>query len=399
LILLYTNPDHYSPTINAIELLRRYFAVHILCRNIEPPRYEWPKDVVVHRLGRYSSAQTRENANPLVKVIEYGRFIRATRRTMRILNPQIIYAFDSVALAVALLARTETSDPIVFHCHEQPDRKALRILSLEAWIIKYAIRRARSAALVVYPEEYRARYYMQWASDNRAPLIVPNCPELGLLNLSENLDTQIERRWQKREILYTGTIGPGYGLLESVDALSILDDAFTLKLFGIVRDPAFVSNLVEKARTLGLDSRIRMEGWLPRREFLVQTMDGSLGLALYEPIGINRECVGPASMKLFEYAARGIPLVVPPTKSFIEFFAQESWVAYADPGDPKSLARAIAEMFEDRERYRDVCHAARRAFQEKYNYEHVYAPVIERVLELTRAAANGAGARESASVK
>jgi glycosyltransferase involved in cell wall biosynthesis len=120
-------------------------------------------------------------------------------------------------------------------------------------------------------------------------------------------------------------------------------------------------------------------------------MGASLGLALYEPLGINRECVGPASMKLFEYAARGIPVIVPAERSFAEFLKSESWVTYADPTNPVSIAQAIDRTFRDRAEYERMCYAARLAFEERFNYERVFAPVVKRVGELTSAASKGPG--------
>jgi glycosyltransferase involved in cell wall biosynthesis len=383
-MLIYSNPDHYSPTFSAAALLSTHFGVHVFCRNMEPPLYEWPKDILVHRLGNYSSAQTREAASPLSKLIEYLGFLQGIRKAARSLRPRIIYAFDFPALAAAFLAGNGLPHATVFHCYEQPDRKTLRRLSLEAWLVKYAMARVRSAVLVVYPEKYRAEYYMQWSRDDRLPMIVPNCPSLKLIAPPRDLGSQIEYRWRRREILYTGTIGPGYGLLESVEALAGLDNAFAFKMFGFVRDRVFATKLLEKARNLRRGDRVSIREWLPHDQFVAETSCGSLGLALYQPVGINRECVGPASMKLFEYAARGMPIVAPHTKSFVEFFSNESWVMYADPSDPISLRRTIAEIFRDQARYVAMCREARRAFEQRYNYEHVFAPVMLRLMELSR---------------
>jgi glycosyltransferase involved in cell wall biosynthesis len=112
-------------------------------------------------------------------------------------------------------------------------------------------------------------------------------------------------------------------------------------------------------------------------------MESSLGLVLYGSSTVNEEHMGSASNKLFEYAARGIPVVVPDRRSFREFLVGESWVAYADPRNRESMANAIRGIFADQYRYTAMCYAARRAFEQKYNYEHVFAPVIQRLLQLT----------------
>jgi len=93
--------------------------------------------------------------------------------------------------------------------------------------------------------------------------------------------------------------------------------------------------------------------------------------------------MGSASNKLFEYAAMGLPVVVPDRESYRDFLGDAEWVSYADVAHPRSIAHAIASIFADRERYVAMSRAARRAFEEKYNYERVFAPALERILELS----------------
>src|SRR5207237_5494647 len=106
LMLLYANPDYYPPTINAARLLREYFSVHILCRNMEKLVARWPADVSIDRIGPYASERDKEGAGPLEKFREYVRFVLAVKHTVSSLKPQVIYAYDPHALAaVSLVAK------------------------------------------------------------------------------------------------------------------------------------------------------------------------------------------------------------------------------------------------------------------------------------------------------
>ncbi|MGH7924202.1 MAG: glycosyltransferase, partial [Candidatus Binatus sp.] len=100
--------------------------------------------------------------------------------------------------------------------------------------------------------------------------------------------------------------------------------------------------------------------------------------------------LGSASNKLFEYAAMGLPVVVPERASYREFLGDAEWVTYADIEEPKSIARAINSIFADGERYAAMSRAARDAFEEHYHYERVFAPALERIFELSGVAERAA---------
>jgi glycosyltransferase involved in cell wall biosynthesis len=385
LAVLYANPDYYPPTINAVRIWREHFSVHFLCRNMDKPAEDWPPDVIIERVGQYASARDKESARPLYKIVEYLQFVLALLRTIRIVNPNIIYAYDVHGLAGAFLAigLSTREVPIVFHCHDHVEVESMSATSLGTWIATYAMHRARDAALVVYPEKHRARHYMQTTGDKRPPMIVPNCASLTLISRPADFAALIEYRWHNREILFTsGNIGEGVGAFESVQALAMLGNRFDLRVFGIFRPLLLRDRLMEVARWLGVERQTICEGFVPLKSVISQTMRSSVGLVLYHPVEFNLKHLGSASNKLFEYAARGIPAVVPDREDFRELLADESWVVYADPTSPRSIADAVGRIFADRARYSAMCYAARQAFEEKYNYEHVFAPVVDRMLDL-----------------
>ncbi|MFZ0890312.1 MAG: glycosyltransferase [Candidatus Binataceae bacterium] len=385
LVVQYANPDYYPPTVNAVSLIRKAFEVHLICRNADPPTCEWPANVEVERVGGFAAVREKEAAGPLAKLREFTSFVRAVARRRSALRPRLIYAYDIHALAAVFMSRREPngSCPLVYQAHDQPEMEALPLSSLQTWIARYAMRKVRRAAMVVYPEKHRAQYYMQVARDPRPPVVVPNCASRTLVPFNPDLPALIERRWRDRQIIFTGTIGKGVGVLDAVRALASLDIGARLRLFGPIPEPAFSDEIRELARALGLADRVSLEGWVPLESLVRHTMDAALGLVLYVGRELNDTFIASATNKLFEYAARGIPAVVPDNQNFREFLEGESWVAYADPASPQSLAAAIRTVFADRERYSAMCRAARRAFEEKYNYERVFAPVLERMLALT----------------
>jgi glycosyltransferase involved in cell wall biosynthesis len=75
--------------------------------------------------------------------------------------------------------------------------------------------------------------------------------------------------------------------------------------------------------------------------------------------------------------------VVPDRASYREMLGGEPWVELVDETDPRSIAAAITRILADRTRYDARCRAARRAFEERFNYEAVFAPLLDRIVALT----------------
>jgi glycosyltransferase involved in cell wall biosynthesis len=169
-------------------------------------------------------------------------------------------------------------------------------------------------------------------------------------------------------------------VLNAISAIPLLQDLdCKLDIFGSV---VFKENELDaELRKLGLSERVVVHGWRPLESLMTDTLTSSVGLVLYDSATLNTANCASATNKLFEYAARGIPAVVPDRSDFREFFAQEEWVAYADPTSPQSIASSIRHIFQHRDRYRHMCRAARDAFEQRYNYERVFGPVLQRLLE------------------
>jgi spore maturation protein CgeB len=90
-----------------------------------------------------------------------------------------------------------------------------------------------------------------------------------------------------------------------------------------------------------------------------------------------------ASNKLWEFAARGIPVAVPDTPDYRETLGEEAWVAFYGLEDPASLANAIVRLTASQKEYREASQAAYEAVRSKYNFESVFPPVLSGLLAAT----------------
>jgi glycosyltransferase involved in cell wall biosynthesis len=386
LITIYANPDYYPPTVYAVRLLSCYFAVHILCRNMDQPFQEWPPEVTIERFGEYASARAKEGANAAAKLIEYAKFAARTRVLIKQMRPAAIYSYDPYAFVATMLGRVGRRPlPVIFHSHELPETQNLSWGSLENWVVRAALISTKSADAVVFPEKNRARHWLTAAADLRVPTIVPNCPDQRYFPAPADWSDTIAARYRAREAVYVGYASADNGHLDALRALA-MTDGIRMRVIGGFR-PEFEASFNELARELRVNERLSVDGWLALDELRARASRASVGLSIYKPVTKSLEYVASASNKLFEYAAMGLPVIVPDRENYRDFLGDAEWVTYADVEQPEAFSRAVTSIFADRERYVAMNRAARRAFETEYNYERVFEPLLEKIRALAAAGA------------
>jgi len=377
LMVLYANPDYYPPTFNAVGILSKHFDIRIVCRKMDPEFRRWPANVAIERLGAYASAANKQNQSTGAKLREFAMFAGAVHERIRTNRPRLIYAYDAHALSAVMWHLRKSAAPIIFHAHEVADPDRFRITSPGSWIVKFALRSINSAALTVFPDKRRAQAMLKRAQDSREPMIVPNYPAR---NFASEIDVErlVDRRFAERRAIYIGPVAPDNGHLEAALAIRRVDPPATLDFVGWASPSTFVSQV----RAAGGD-HVSTTGWLSEYEKTKRLESASLGLCLYKPVSVNWEHCATASNKIFEYAACGLPVVVPDRADFREALGREQWIEFADVNVPDSIAAAITKTLANRSRYISSSRAARRRFERALNYEIAFAPLLEKILEIT----------------
>lgn len=381
LVVFYGNPDYYASITRELNRLRDYFSIHLICANFREPAFDWPPDITVERLGWRHDFDQRGLRTRVLGVLDYLQFMRTLRGRIREIRPALVHAHDARAFVAAEWAITGNQPPIVYQVRDLNEPEACSRLSPQRWVEKRALRRGPRAALVIYSESDRADYYVRRSGDTRPPLVWPNYASLDLVPRPRDFGSLIERRFARREVLYTGVIGPEIAAAEALRAIASLGDGWHLTIFGAIY-PDHLQELRRLADTLGIGDRVTHGGWIPLREMISRTMEAAVGLVLFKTSSLNYRAMGTSTNKLYEYAARGIPVVVPDTASFHRALGDEEWAAYAEIDNPDAIAREIGWLLADRDRYERMCRAARLAFEQRYNFERVMPSVLEKLMAL-----------------
>lgn len=379
-MLIYANPDYFPPTINAAHLLSEYFDVILIARNQDPPHWKYPSNVKVHRLGPYTSERKGEQASAVSKLWEYINFVAQARRLLK--DVSLIYAYNANGYTSAYLCRLFEPQPIplIYHNHDL-NNQLIPLSSLSGWIQRGEQKWVHKANIVVFPSQARASLFKKITNFNGQLMIVPNFPRKIFFKEHQDLKNLILERFKKPQILLQGAISIQNSLLELIDSLTLLDNYIELKLIGpineeeqdLMRDFAVQKNVAD---------HVKYFKPVPYNELPSHTWMASIGVCLYKKIDINHQTMGTASNKIYEYAACGLPVIVSDQPNYREHLAGEIWVRFADPDNPKSIASAVQDILSDFGKYETMCLAARRAFEEKYNYESAFYPLLSNIKEL-----------------
>ncbi len=156
---------------------------------------------------------------------------------------------------------------------------------------------------------------------------------------------------------------------EMVEALPQIKKTYPnvkLMLVGRFVPELYEQELIEKAKALGVEKNLVIEGMLPWEENFTRTAKATLGCVFYEDNPNNR--VGVPN-RLFEYMACGVPILA---ENFIELqrITNDAQCGLlVDSSKPVEIANAALEMLSNQDRAMNMGQKGKEAVFQKYNFE------------------------------
>jgi glycosyltransferase involved in cell wall biosynthesis len=381
-IVVYGNPDYYPPTVNAIHLLAENYDITLIGRNQESPDRRYPDNVKVYRLGIYSSVKAREKASIFSKLCEYINFVKETNIILA--DAALIYVYDPFSYVAICLSSKFTLNkvPIIYHHHETSEI-IYPLTSLSGWIQRLENLWINQASTIVFPDLDRAEFFQTLVTIDTLPTIVPNFPLKSYFTFDVNWEALITQRWQDIVLFYRGTISDASAMKEMVASAAMIARESKIQFIGFLSE-ANAAELTDYVEQNSQADRFNYLGIVPYEQLQPYTLNATVGFALYKNTSFDRVACATACNKIYEYAACGLPIIVSDFPSYRNYLSGESWVHFADPEDPKSISLAIEDILRDFENYRKMCLAARQSFEEKFNYETVFTPILHKIEELIK---------------
>ena len=324
-----------------------------------------------------------------------SRVFRAQiRRAVRETSPDVIQAHDMFVAGSVFAARTNV--PVILDLHENypaateqyrtayPTVKRLLFASFQHRGRMDRIERryiARATTVFTVTEEATDRVL------NKCPqaivATIPNVERRDFGRDTPGTTDQISAPSNAQHpallrIVYTGGFEVHRGLHTVVRALSLLPEVDSegsdvrLDLIG-ARHSDYVRRLRREVDELNLEKRVTLHEWIPREEVTARIDSADLTLVPHEA---NDQTNATIPHKLFQYMARGKPVLVsscPPLAKHIR--AADSGFVFT-AGDEHDCARAITEALERRGDLQRLGENGRRYVTEKMNWELVSEPAL-----------------------
>ena len=156
--------------------------------------------------------------------------------------------------------------------------------------------------------------------------------------------------FDKKIILYQGSVNVGRGLEEMIRAMSFLPE-FSLWIVGegdVLED---LRILVEKLKIPG---RVKYFGRVPFDRLKEISRKASLGISLEKNLGLNYFYALPN--KIFDYIHAGVPVLVSDLPEMKQIVTDYQVGRIAESHDPEKIAGLIQDIFSKKEDYESFVH-------------------------------------------
>ena len=367
--IFYNNPDQYPPIVNSIRLLARAgYRVSLLCRDTgQNWQVAYPAEARLARLGTPGTGSWRE-------------YLTFVWQVLRQADPQaqVFIGHDAHGLLPARLLAWRYQRPLIYHCHDYFDPRAP--LALGGRLVRaFEFRLARTAQLVIVPDQERGAVVTGDLHLRRPPLIVANAP----LNMPRGdggvLQEAIAGHGRRfTQILFRqGRVGAGHGLdmtIRSIPHWQRREWGFIVMGVG---EKSYLDHLTELAYACGVNEQFAYLPPVGYDQVAAFTSGAQAGHALYDPIHINNAHITTASNKIMEYLAAGLPVLVSDRPALRALAETYQCGTCADERSPESIAAAVNVLLGDPEQARRWGQNGRQAFEDVFCYERQFAPVLE----------------------
>jgi glycosyltransferase involved in cell wall biosynthesis len=372
-IAIYSLPDYYPPSLNAIEYLsRQYESVAIVHRNISGSNWVYPANVRLISPKNTYPVRVVEKAFLLKKIAWFLKFTLSFFTIIRQTRANTVLIYDALpVLSYRLFYRFIKKPEILwYHNHDVTDPQYIRKWSLtwlawksEKWLFpKLDIFSLPALERKVWfpTEKLRGKFFF-----------LPNFPSITIFNRFKIEHKDISGNIR---ILYQGSIGPLHGIEEVLGILErkIAGKNLELCLKGFISE-TYKNELESLANQYGVKERLTFMPPTSYSKVIENAQTCHIGLGIHKKQDIMNKTLGTSSNKIYEYAASGLPVILYDNLHFRGHLEQYKWAFFTDCSET-SLVEIIEKILLD---YTCLSYYARENFSNKLNFEKYFEPVAD----------------------
>ncbi len=374
-VCIYSHPEAYPPTLNAINELSEVFdSISVVHRPLLQSKWDYPRNTRLFSSGTQMS-EAEQVLSPLPqKIFFFIRFTLLLLKMIRRSRPAVILVYDQISLYGYSLLRPFIRYPhqIWYHNHDVVEEGSQRKYSV-GWLAQRHEKQAFAYLSIFSLPTNSRRSYFNLEGFTGKYFCIPNYParkRYAAFRAAPELSFSVR-------LIFQGSMDSSHGIEELIPLLkeAIIGKEPGLLLVGKSKE-GYKESIDELSRQHGVANKVRFEGLIPYSMIPEYTASANIGMAIYRNQNVMSTTMGTASNKIYEYAALGLPVICLDTAYYREQRQQFPWIFVTDCS-PDSYLETVGAIIMQ---YPVVSAAARRDFMNQLNFEVVFEPVKEYIL-------------------
>lgn len=378
LVSIYSHPEIYPPTLNAISELSDIFStIYLVYRNNLQGNWLYPTNVKEFVSGSFISQKDQLSISTIRKIGFFFGFLMDMYRTCHSTKPSIILVYDPIALYTYHLIKPFLffKHKVWYHNHDVFELGNQRKYSIGWFAIKTEPKAFKYLDLFTLPTYDRLQYFPISTLKGKY-FIIPNYPSKRFYK-NFYIPRQIE---DTVKIIYQGSVSENHGIEEIIELLQ--QNKLSRPAHLILKGPCnaiYKQKLVALVKKYNIVDKLEFIGITPYREVPIPGSKCHIGIAIFKSKDIMNVTLGTASNKIYEYAALGLPVLLYDTEQYRQHLNKYSWTFFTDCTEGETLVNSLETIITQ---FENLSIAAHQDFIENLNFEHYFQSVKEYLLQL-----------------
>jgi hypothetical protein len=380
--VLYSHPELYPPTLNAINNLADHFGeVHVLYRPHKKDEWKWPSNVRLHPAGRMESSVAFRQSSFSHRMAMHLLFAMKLLTLLLKLRPGLVLLYDPYP--ALFYTRIRPLLPLKkhflwYHNHDVIEEADLKRGDRMIRLLWEAERQViRMADLFTLPAIERRRYFEVDGFKGQY-FTLPNFP-------SKKVYSTLPHRSIGRQLTvsFQGSICPGRGLegLIGMMPLTIKGIDLRFSITGFSNNDKYLDALRELKKNMG-EEVVALRDPVAYHRLAEALSDGHIGWVYYGMDSSMDHSMGTASNKFFECCALGLPVLYNEENAF-KIYKGFKW-ALPVALTKESITEKLGYIIDN---YPALTAAAYEQFSNELNFEHSFRQLL-KILPVANREAN-----------
>ena len=283
------------------------------------------------------------------------RMYRAVRKA----RPKIAHFHDPELLPWALLLQLHGAK-VIYDMHEDLELQIKHKTYIPNWaksLLSFIVAGVENIAMHLFAANIVVVPDCLERKSGRNLILVANFPSLAEFG-------ELSPKHQTQDFVYVGSITRPRGILETIRAIGLLE---TKNSRLILMGPFDTDQLEVEARALAGWKKVDFRGWSGREEVVEELSRAIAGLVLLHPTPQYKISY---PVKMFEYMAAGLPVIASDFPLWREIVDGARCGFLVDPLDPTAIAAAMQWILDHPKETANMGRRGRDAVQKTYTWEH-----------------------------